>query len=468
MTAFPVARRVGLLGALAFVGSTVLLVPSADAAAPTVFGASATASGIEFTYTNASLPVVQTFQLTTPATSSTISSLGNSLSFASAPYPGDVVQNLPSVAGALVPVPIPAYPFYVAAGTGEDPKEISYPGLNLRVETGATVVQSRATVGADGAGGLSTSRTEVLGDGSVRAVGSAVYKILDLGPQVRFRGVDASAEVLSSGGELTRTSSLSISRIQIPGLALVLPESSPAAVPLPQPIPGLPQAPAVNLTPVPFAAVGGRTIEEPDIGFENGRFTIQLPFLGGNSYELPASVLADALKGAGISMSYQQARETKTGVIAPALTVSYDVAAPPDNPLYNGPGTARYVVGEAAASVNVQAEDSASGGSTAAAGSGIPGDARLENGALPSTGGIDSAFGVLPGIGAGPGGTLPAVAGAPAASAGPIDAVLARAAAVTYHAPFTRDLSAIYLMVVALAALGVGVSVLHQLGVRAR
>lgn len=472
MTASSAARGVGGLAALAFVGSTVFLVPSADAAAPTVFGASATASGIEFSFTNASLPLVQTFQLTTPATSSTISSLGNSISFASAPYPGDVVQNLPSVASALVPVPIPAYPFYVAAGTGEDPKEVSYPGLNLRVEAGATVVQSRAAVGADGAGGLSTSRTEVLGDGSVRAVGSAVYKILDLGPQVRFRGVDALAQVTSTGGELTRTSSLAIGRIQIPGLAVTIPESTPGTDSLPQPIPGLPQAPPVELPPIPFAAVGGRTIEQPDIGFENGRFTIQLPFLGGNRYELPASVLADALKSAGISMSYQQAHETKTGVIAPALIVSYDVAAPPDNPLYNGPGTARYKVGEAAASVNVQAEESAGGGSTTGTVSGLPGDAGVGNGALPSTAGVDSAFGTalgtLPGIGAGLGGQLPAVAGAPAASAGPVDGVLARAAGVTYNAPFTKDLSAIYLIVVALAGLGVLLSVLRQLGVRAR
>jgi hypothetical protein len=147
--------------------------------------------------------------------------------------------------------------------------------------------------------------------------------------------------------------------------------------------------------------------------------------------------------------------------------VRYEVPAPPDNPLYTGPGTAQYVVGEAAASVTVQREESAAtDGSPDSTGSGLPADTG--DGVLPSTAGVDSAFGTLPGIGAGLGGSLPAVAGAPAASGGPINALLARADQVTYDAPFTKDLSAIYLIVVAVAALGVLVSVLRQLGVRAR
>jgi hypothetical protein len=436
------ARGAGVLGVVGLLGGSVLLLPTAEAASPSVFGAAATAGGIQFSFSNDSLPVVQTYELTTPATSSTLSSLGNSLSFASAPSPGDVVQNLPSVAGALVPVPVPPYPFYVAVGTGEDPKEINYPGLTLRAEAGATVVQSRATVGADGVGGISTSRTEVLGDGSVRAVGSAVYKVLDLGPQVSFRGVDASAAVTSSDGQLTRTSSLSINRIRIPGLAITIPDSAP------------------------FGAAGGRTLEQPDIGFEDGHFTIQLPFLGGNTYELPASVLAEGLKAAGISMTFQQAQETKNGIIAPALTVSYAVPTPPENPLYNGPGTVRYVVGQAAASVTVP---------SGAADAQLPGSSGVANGngtgagVLPSTAGIDAAAGSLPALGAGLGGSLPAVAGTPSAVNGTFAASpVVRADRVTYSAPFTKDLSAIYLVVVALAALGVLVSILRQLGVRAR
>jgi hypothetical protein len=368
----------------------------------------------------------------------------------------------------LVPVPIPAYPFYVAVGTGEDPKEITYHGLGLRAEAGATVVQARATVGVDGAGGVSASRAEILGDGAVHAIGTSAYNVLDLGTQVRFRGVDAVAEVTSNGGELTRTSSLSIQRIQIPGLVVTIPESSPAVGQPPALLPGLPQAPPVNLPPIPFAAVGGRTLEEPDIGFVDGHFTIQLPFLGGNTYELPASVLAEGLRASGIAMSFQQAQETKNGVIAPALSVSYEVPAPPDNPLYNGPGTVRYVVGEAAASVTVPRE-SATTNEQAGTGTGVASGRTAGTGVLPDTSGLDAAAGILPSLGAGLGGVLPSVANAPSTVAGsPAASVLSRANPVTYSAPFTKDLSAIYLIVVALAALGVLVSVLRQLGVRAR
>jgi hypothetical protein len=458
--------------ALALTATAMIQTPSARAAAPSVFGASASAGGFEFSFTNSRLPVVQTYEFTTPATAATISSLGDSQSFASAPYPGDVVQNLPSVAGALVPVPIPPYPFYVAAGSGEDPKEVNYPGLNLRAEAGATVVQARGSVGADGAGGVSSSRTEVLGDGAVRAIGSAVYKILDLGSQVTFHGVDSVAEVTASAnGKLTRTSSLSIARIQIPGLAVTIPQSSPATVPLPNPIPGTPQAPPARLPQIPLGAAGGRTIEQPDIGFDNGRFSIVLPFLGGNRYELPATVLADALKAAGISMTFQQTRTTKTGLIAPALTVSYDVAAPPDNPLYSGPGTVRYVVGATAASANVQPDNAASStGTSATTDPGAANPADSGSGSVPADE-VDPAAGVLPSFGAGIGnGTIPFAPGstAPVHRDGANDVSLVSADKAIYSAPFTKDLSAIYLIVVALAAVAVLASVLRQLGVRAR
>jgi hypothetical protein len=454
------------------VGAVVLRAPSAHAAADS-FGASAVASGVKFSFSNDHLPVVQTYEMSAPTSSATLNSAGNSQSFASAPYPGDVVQNLPSVAGALVPVPVPAYPLYVSAVPGDDPKTISYPGIGLRAEAGATVVQASGTFGSDGAGGLSNARTEVLGDGTVRALGSAAYKVLDLGPQVEADGVSSTAQVVADArGELTRTQSLSIDRLRIPGLAITIPQTSPSLIPIPNPIPGIPQAPPVQLTPIPYALVGGQTLQEPDIGFVDGYFTIALPFMDSKRYALPASVMAEALKHAGVRMAFQQARETKNGVIAPALTITYDVPAPPDNPFYSGPGTATYVLGGVAASAGLTPEG-ASDGATAGGRSDAPATAGQALGPAHGPAALASATEVT-GIAAEAIGT--ATAGA--AGVGPATAptsvsehrslALVRGEPVVYGGPFTQDASALYLVVVAIAGVASIFTIVRLAGVRAK
>ncbi len=148
-------------GTVAALSAAAVLPLSTASAAADSFGASASAHGFDFTYSNDSLPGVQTYELAAPSAGATLNSAGNSQSFASAPYPGDVVANLPSFAGALVPVPVPAYPLYVAALPGDDPKTVSYPGIALRAEAGSTVVQGSGTFGSDGAGGVSTARAEL-------------------------------------------------------------------------------------------------------------------------------------------------------------------------------------------------------------------------------------------------------------------------------------------------------------------
>jgi hypothetical protein len=454
--------------AVGVVGAVVLYAPSADAAADS-FGASAVATGMKFSFSNDSLPVVQTYEVSAPTSSATLNSVGNSQSFASAPYPGDVIQNLPSVAGALVPVPFPAYPLYVSAVPGDDPKSVSYPGIGLRAEAGATVVQASGTFGSDGAGGLSSARAEVLGDGTVRSLGSAAYKALDLGPQVRVDGVHSTAQVVADAqGKLTRSQSLSIDRLQIPGLAITIPQGSPSLVPIPNPIPGIPQAPPLELTPIPYALVGGQTLSQPDIGFVDGYFTISFPFIDNQRYALPTSAMADALKAAGVRMAFQQAQETKNGVIAPALTISYDVPAPPENPYYSGAGTATYVLGGVAASAALSPEgasDAATAGGVSNAPAAGPGLGAAGGTAdLASAGGASlPSLGVIPGAAGAAGG----VTGIDTA-AQPTSVALMRGERALYRGPLTEDASAIYLLVVVIAGMASIFTVVRLAGVRGK
>ena len=112
----------------------------------------------------------------------------------------------------------------------------------------------------------------------------------------------------------------------------------------------------------------------------------------------------DALKPAGIEGSYQAARDTGTGVIAPVLSFTALLPAPPENPLVGGSTKVTLDIGHAIAQIAAQViSDTAPAlappaGVVGAAGSGVDAagvPAALPSTALPTTG---LPAGAVPGV----------------------------------------------------------------------
>ena len=96
---------------------------------------------------------------------------------------------------------------------------------------------------------------------------------------------------------------------------------------------------SLRLPGVTFAGPDGTTFVGPDFGFRDGQFHLNPPTGQGNAVPIPAKDFFAALKSAGITGSYQAAQETKSGVIAPVLSLAALLPAPPDNPLGIGGAT---------------------------------------------------------------------------------------------------------------------------------
>jgi hypothetical protein len=163
--------------------------------------------------------------------------------------------------------------------------------------------------------------------------------------------VSTASEVLSPDGTFTPTSSLSIGDITVPGLALTLPTTTPTAVGIPDPIPGIPQLPRLTFPAIPIP-LGGTTIMAPHIGLDDGQFTITVPFLGKPQvFALPAQTVLNFFKAAGINMTYEAAQTTPDSVVSPALTISTVLPSPPANDYFNGSTPVNIAIGYSSASI---------------------------------------------------------------------------------------------------------------------
>ncbi|MBA3743237.1 hypothetical protein [Sporichthya sp.] len=462
-------RRGQVVTGMAATGATLLLGAGPAVAQPQVlpdgpsFNGLAQANAVNVQVSNPSTPIGLAPEGGGPATSAALDSLSQSNAFASFPYPGPVAVNLPSVAGALLPLPIPAYPLYVATQAGDQPTENNAPGIALRAESGEFVSLARAVFGQDASGGVSACRVEQLASGAVHATADTTFKLLQLGPALTLTGVESHAKVIADPvtGKLTRSQSLSFSRLRVPGLAITLPSESPETVPFVNPIPGLPQPPQTPLPPLPIPAVGGLTIEEPDIGLQDGSFVINLPGLGNQKYALPASTVLEGLAAAGITMTVQQPEVSTTGVTAAALTISYLAAAPPENAYFTGASTVTYTLGGSQANVTLDPVQSFGGNAGGDAGGVLPGGGL---GASPATDGIAADGNAVDGIGAAFPGSIPAQVAQPGSAAqGALPTVV-----ITPMSSVTGpDGAGIYLVLVAVGLGGfISASVLRFMGVR--
>lgn len=464
-----IGRR-GWRGAAAVVGATslvLLAVPLPPAAADsslTSFTGLASAYGADFTLTNASIPLLPAVQGAGPTAQASLDSLDNSVAFASFPYPGEGAAGIGAFLSGIFGLPLPSYPLYVSTTTAPSSQDGGSPGITLHADSQANQAQSLATVGSGSPGAVSRAQvvnSSASGQG-LTARATATFTGLGVGGVFTLAGGLSSAKATYSGdGSIKVESDLRFADLAVPGLRIQLPASTPTSMPIPVPIPGAPQLPPLNLPGVPIPApFGGALIATPHLGFENGYFTVELPFLGPQKFLVPASSVLPALAAFGITMTYQAAtpivQNGKTvGVLAPGAVISTTVPAPPQNQAYNGPTHVKMTIGRSVASLSDIAGGSAVDDGSGAGGtvtsdpvSGAPdlggGSASGDSGSPSLTG---SQTGQLPLGGDVTGPALAGDGGAPqvAGQAGP---------AFATRAALGRDAMNIYLALVAVAAIG--------------
>jgi hypothetical protein len=278
---------------------------SGSARADATYQALAYSTGVKFIFSNQSIPLGVAPQVQGPTAQAKQTSLQQSDAYAAGPYPGEDLAGIPGVAGGALGVAVPAYPFVVSTAYGDDLKQVSYPGLELSSESGDSVTQASATGGSKGAGATSLARIARTGE-EISAVASTDTDALRLGEDLIITGLHASADAeRDAAGKLTRTSALSFSNISVPGLALTVPNPPGSA--------GPPQK-----------------LTAPQIGFDNGTFTVTVPGAEPQSTPIPADQVFAAFAQAGYKVTYQAPQQTADGIIGAGLQFNTVLPAPPD------------------------------------------------------------------------------------------------------------------------------------------
>ncbi|GAA0615862.1 hypothetical protein GCM10009547_17290 [Sporichthya brevicatena] len=439
--------------AVAATGGLVLL--SSPAQADINYTGHAEAYGFRATTTNDAIPLNLLIEGDAPIATADLSSLGNSQALAAAPYPGTTAANTPGAVGGLFGVALPNYPVVAQANAGDDPAELNFPGLTLRADAAPTRAASVATMGSAATGAETTAMVDATRESTegVKAEGKSRLEALALLDFLHIGRVESRAvALLDTFGKRTTASDLRIDNITAPGLSFAMPESTPAKVPLPNPLPGTPQPPTLEFPPVALPG-GGSSYNAPELGFRNGQFVVTFTAAGvQHSSPVPFETVAAAFAAIGVEVTYQAAVPTPNGIIAPLLSFRTELPAPPENPLGVKSSTPVTLdLGLTAASIDGSALDGAgmpiSGGTDATSGA--------AGGALPD--GIDGAAnpGLLPGtdLGAVPGalpGTAPGVA--PVGAPSPVQ--LAGGPGIGgAGSPFT-DLYVVFVVVAAVVLLG--------------
>jgi hypothetical protein len=325
------------------------LLPATHASADRTFDAVASAYGFDALLSNASIPAGISPEGAGPVAQSELSSLPSGTSFASYPYPGDVVAGIPGLLSGIViglPQP-PDYPFIVTAGLGQGPKQVNQPTIALSAETQTTHAVAHAVAGTDAQGATADSHITANGDG-VTATSTSRDAAVSLGSLGEIGTVASKVSAaIGPDGKVTTSSSLTLTGMSFPALKLTVPKNSPA----PAPIPGTP----IPTVPLPF---GGTTLDAPTIGFVDGQFTVQLPLMGTQQFAVPANAVLSAFHAAGVDVTYSAPVKTSTSIVGATITFHYVIPAPPAalGSVYSGPTDVKMVFGRASASVSGQSD----------------------------------------------------------------------------------------------------------------
>lgn len=365
-TTLPPRRRAGavlavglatLSGALAFAGP-------ARAGTDAYYDATARAIGVDATLSNPSIPIGLVVEGIGPEADVHQTALQVGDAQAAFPYLGDTIPSTPGVLGGILGVPTPAYPAAAYTTYGQPASDVNYPGVTLHAQSLAQDTVADAVVGTAASGGHSSSTINVGSDGSLTSTATTDLQGLQIGSVFSIGAVHAQAKaVADSTGKITRTSSLTIGQISVPGGAISVPSTTPGTIPIPIPIPGIPNIPPQTVPTIPIPVVGGTTLPVGDIGFENGYFTVTLPVLGmPQQFAVPAQAVLDTFKAAGITITYQAEQDTTTGVIAPVLHVSTTLPSPPANMYFSGATDVTYTLGSAVATADLHPVPQVGGG----------------------------------------------------------------------------------------------------------
>ncbi len=438
--------------ALVGVGGWVVL-PAGSAGAEASYDATARTETFTLNIANQSIPTGIDIEGGGPAASVRQDSVGIGDASAQLPYAGDTVPGLPGIGAGLFGFEAPAYPFIASSTKGSAPQNVSYPGVTLHAESGDFTTEATSIAGQPGSGASASARIDESRSGDVLSTASTGADAVKVGPYGTLSDVRSIATVKADGasGKLTKTSSSSIGRISFPGLTFTVPKQSPGAIPIPVPIPGVPNQAPIEVPPFPFPG-GGQTFHNPDLGIQDGFFVVTSPQDGTQQkYAVPSGPVLEGLKALGVTMTFQAPQETATGIVAGAYVFRYTFAEPPPNPYFTGATDVTQSTAYALASVNLTPIIADGVGSTPVAPTG-----GVDGAALPGT--VDGAG--LPGLI--DAGAIPTVPLSPVASGGApsIDLV-----------GFKIGLGAdnLYLAVAALALLGLlGVAGTSWLGVRSR
>ncbi|MCU1600476.1 MAG: hypothetical protein JWO22_1185 [Frankiales bacterium] len=249
-----------------------------------------------------------------------VNSLGTSQTRAAAPHPGDLAISAPGLVGGLapLPVPLPAYPLVADSSFPSTPASDSSQGpliltaaSTADTSKGAADVQP-ATAGAAGA----TSHVDIVTSADkATATASTTVHGFSAGPLV-IDGLRSTATVTRTVSGVTRKAELTAAEITVAGTGLTV------------------DSRGITLagTAIPLTAV---------------------------------APVVDALKAAGIRLSYVAATETKDSISAPNLAVQLTMPVPPNPALAVPSVTYTVLLGQASATVHGSAfEDQVGGGST--------------------------------------------------------------------------------------------------------
>jgi hypothetical protein len=433
MTALRRAQGLLLSGAIVILWNGAGVEP---AHAELSFDASATAYGNLVTAENPSVPLGVSVDETAPESRARLTSLGDSSALAAGPYFGDTLTDFVFAQPGANGLGAQDYPLVVSTVSGERPKDMAAPGVELHAESGQSLASATANLGQPSSGSTSRSRVEQTQDG-LRSTAVTSTDGLVLFDKLRLGTISAEASTLVDGsGRRTSAASMAIAHLTAEGLSITVPKTVPPPL-------------------------GGMTITGPDLGFVDGAFTVTLPGVGPRRFPVPTQSIQDGLKAIGVSMSFQAALRTPTGIVAPTVTFGAVLPAPPSNPQYDGPTPVTVTFGRASTSVAAHNLPDAGapvvGGFTGGAdspGADSPGAATPVTSAPLQPGSLS-----LPGTATGP---APLTTAAPPRVAPDGSASLAAAAA-----PATADLVPVYLLIVAVAAVAFGsATVLRVLGVR--
>jgi hypothetical protein len=380
------------------VAATVVL-PVSSARAEVSFTGRAEAVGIRMTVSNSAFPLGFEPEGVAPVSSADLSSLGDAQAMAAAPYPGSFAATAPGAVGGVYGVPLPNYPAVVSVSAGDAPAEQSLPGLELHADARPSRTLGMASVGGSGQGvttRATVDSTEAADTGIVAEAASQLQGLALLDFLHVSRVESVARFVLDPSGERQVLTDLRIDGIAAPGLTFTLPAQSPSTVPLPNPLPGTPQPPALNFPPTALPG-GGSTLAAPELGFRNGKFVVTSTVAGVEQRTpVPFDVVAGAFQRIGVVVTYQQAERAPTQVTAPTLTFSTTLPTPGPNAAgVDGPTPVSVELGRATASLQGTTSGTATGGPESIATGDISG-ADGAAGLLPNTPADPSAGGAVP------------------------------------------------------------------------